>query len=421
MRKFILFILLLLSMTIASVPGEAQVIFNNSNSMQYAAGNVLTGSFAITAGTNLVAWSSVSWDNVSGLSIVSITLGGRAMTPAGTASSYGNGYLEWFYLVNPPTGTQTLIVTATSGTYEIYANVVTTTGTNQTTPARPGTYNSTTGSSTTASLSIASNASDITLGAAMTRENLLTTNQTLDGLDLAGQWNLGDDHSTVSGASITDTWTFLSGDYIFAGLSVMAVTASGPPIATLSSTSVAFGNQPVGVASAVKTVNLTNNGGTALTITGVVVSGINRNDFYQSNNCGTSLAAGGTCTINTEVVPASTAVRSATLMLTDSAANSPQTISLSATGIHDVILTWVASISSGVIGYYVYRGTASGKESGTPLNASPVNAVFYVDTTVVPGVTYYYVVTATNGSKQSVASNEASKAVPKGVPIIVTR
>ena len=328
---------------------------------------------------------------------------------------------EWFYLVNPPTGTQTLIVTATSGTYEIYANVVTTTGTNQTTPARPGTYNSTTGSSTTASLSIASNASDITLGAAMTRENLLTTNQTLDGLDLAGQWNLGDDHSTVSGASITDTWTFLSGDYIFAGLSVMAVTASGPPIATLSSTSVAFGNQPVGVASAVKTVNLTNNGGTALTITGVVVSGINRNDFYQSNNCGTSLAAGGTCTINTEVVPASTAVRSATLILTDSAANSPQTISLSATGIHDVILTWVASISSGVIGYYVYRGTASGKESGTPFNASPVNAVFYVDTTVVPGVTYYYVVTATNGSKQSVASNEASKAVPKGVPIIVTR
>jgi fibronectin type 3 domain-containing protein len=151
-----------------------------------------------------------------------------------------------------------------------------------------------------------------------------------------------------------------------------------------------------------------------------VVAGINHSEFYQSNNCGTLLAAGGSCTVSMEVAPASASVRFASLVLTDNAADSPQAIPLSATGIHDVVLTWVASVSSGVIGYYVYRGAASGEESTTPLNSTPVNAVFYVDTAVVPGATYYYVVTATNGSLQSVYSNEAAAVVPRGSQVIVT-
>jgi titin len=89
-------------------------------------------------------------------------------------------------------------------------------------------------------------------------------------------------------------------------------------------------------------------------------------------------------------------------------------VSLSGTGIHDVILSWTASTTTGVVGYNVYRGTTSGGESATPLNSSPVNGTTYTDTTVQAGQTYYYVVTAvaSNDVTQSADSNEVSATVP---------
>jgi fibronectin type 3 domain-containing protein len=79
-----------------------------------------------------------------------------------------------------------------------------------------------------------------------------------------------------------------------------------------------------------------------------------------------------------------------------------------------VIVTWTDSVTSGVVGYNVYRGTTSGGESSTPLNSSPVPGAPYVDTNVVAGETYYYVVTAisSNGVTQSADSKEASAVVP---------
>jgi fibronectin type 3 domain-containing protein len=79
-----------------------------------------------------------------------------------------------------------------------------------------------------------------------------------------------------------------------------------------------------------------------------------------------------------------------------------------------VILTWTASTTSGILGYYIYRGTSAGGESTTPLNTTPVSAITYVDTNVTAGTKYYYVVTAvaSNGTTQSAASNEASATVP---------
>jgi fibronectin type 3 domain-containing protein len=105
---------------------------------------------------------------------------------------------------------------------------------------------------------------------------------------------------------------------------------------------------------------------------------------------------------------------SASLTLTDNAASSPQTVSLSGTGGHDVVLTWTASPSAGVSGYYVYRGTASGEESPTPLNSTPDDAVTYTDSNVTAGQKYYYVVTAagSNGTTQSAKSTEVSATVP---------
>lgn len=79
---------------------------------------------------------------------------------------------------------------------------------------------------------------------------------------------------------------------------------------------------------------------------------------------------------------------------------------------HSASLTWVASPSSGVTGYNVYRGTASGGPY-TLLNATPVTTVTYSDLTVLAGQTYYYVVKAVgSGGTLSVASNEIQAVVP---------
>ena len=79
-----------------------------------------------------------------------------------------------------------------------------------------------------------------------------------------------------------------------------------------------------------------------------------------------------------------------------------------------MVLSWTGSSGiDGIVAYNVYRGTTSGGESATPLNATPINGNIYVDGNVNPGATYYYVVTAiaANG-EQSAASGETEATVP---------
>jgi methionine-rich copper-binding protein CopC len=104
------------------------------------------------------------------------------------------------------------------------------------------------------------------------------------------------------------------------------------PAAALSPASLTFSSQNVGTTSAAQTVALTNSGGAALSISSIAVTGTNSGDFAQSNNCGSSLAASSSCTINITFTPTTTGSRSATLTVTDNASGSPQTASLSGTG-----------------------------------------------------------------------------------------
>src|SRR5947208_3015545 len=94
-----------------------------------------------------------------------------------------------------------------------------------------------------------------------------------------------------------------------------------------------FGNQNVGITSAAQAVTLSNPTTTALSITSIAFTGANPGDFGQTNNCGSSVAAGGNCTINVTFTPTATGSRSATLTVTDNASNSPQTAGVSGTGV----------------------------------------------------------------------------------------
>jgi len=81
---------------------------------------------------------------------------------------------------------------------------------------------------------------------------------------------------------------------------------------------------------------------------------------------------------------------------------------------HSVALTWIASTTSTVTGYNVYRSTVSGT-GYAKINSSLVLAplVSYTDTSVLTGTTYYYVTTAVDSSSnESTNSNEATAIIP---------
>jgi phospholipase C len=74
-------------------------------------------------------------------------------------------------------------------------------------------------------------------------------------------------------------------------------------------------------------VTLTNNGTSALSISAVSTVG----DYSQTNTCGNSVAAGGTCTISVTFQPTTSGMRIGNLWVSDSDAASPQTLRLSGT------------------------------------------------------------------------------------------
>jgi len=81
-------------------------------------------------------------------------------------------------------------------------------------------------------------------------------------------------------------------------------------------------------------------------------------------------------------------------------------------GAHWVSLSWIASTSSNLAGYNIYRASSSGAYT-SPLNSSPVTGTTFADGTVAPGLTYYYVVRAVdNSGNQSANSNEDQVAIP---------
>jgi len=129
----------------------------------------------------------------------------------------------------------------------------------------------------------------------------------------------------------------------------------------------------------------------------------------------TALAAGQSVPFTVTFLPQTSGSTSANLTFTSNATNSSVTESLTGSGIapiqHSVDLSWVASSSSNVVGYNVYRAGISG---GPYATVAPANAgTTYVDGSVQAGQTYYYVVTAVDTSgTESVYSNQVQAVIP---------
>lgn len=141
-----------------------------------------------------------------------------------------------------------------------------------------------------------------------------------------------------------------------AGGSPRSVPLSGNginPVVGLTPGTLTFSDQPLGTTSAPRTVTLTNNGTTPLTIGGIGVVGLNPGDapgdFTQSNTCGASLAPGASCAITLGFAPTAINGRAASVRITDNAAGGAQFIPLAGNGINPIPAFGPAALDFGQV------------------------------------------------------------------------
>jgi kumamolisin len=126
----------------------------------------------------------------------------------------------------------------------------------------------------------------------------------------------------------------------------VAPQISGSEI-SLTPGSLSFGTVVVGAASAAKKATLTNNSSTTMYFSSITTSA----NFSQTNTCGSTLAAGKSCTISVTFTPTQVGALTGTLSVNDNGTNSPQTVSLSGTGKAQAALTpATATYSATVVG-----------------------------------------------------------------------
>jgi hypothetical protein len=104
--------------------------------------------------------------------------------------------------------------------------------------------------------------------------------------------------------------------------------ASNGSALTASPSNLSFGNVDVGATSAAQAVTVTNSGSSAVSVSSVSAGA----PFAQTGNCGTSLGAGASCTVNVTFTPSAAGAANGTLSMASNAPGSPLTVALSGTG-----------------------------------------------------------------------------------------
>lgn len=188
-------------------------------------------------------------------------------------------------------------------------------------------------------------------------------------------------------------------------------TSSGPFL-SISTSSLSFGSVAIGKTKGL-TVVLTNTGNSNVTVSNVTISGGQYTISGVSD--GLILAPGQSATLDATFSPVANGTLTGSVTVASNATNSPALISLSGVGGQSagpsVVLAWLPSTSS-VAGYYVYRSQVSGGPYSR-VNLGIVPADSYTDATVLPGTTYYYVITAvSHAGVESADSAQTSATIP---------
>ena len=125
------------------------------------------------------------------------------------------------------------------------------------------------------------------------------------------------------------------------GSAVLSLSGSGAAVPTpnvgLAPGSLAFGNQTTAVASTARTVTLSNSGSGALTLASITAT----SGFGVTHNCGSSVAAGASCTLSVTFTPTAAGAAPGTISVASNATGSPHAVSLTGTGVTaSPVLAW---------------------------------------------------------------------------------
>ena len=168
-------------------------------------------------------------------------------------------------------------------------------------------------------------------------------------------------------------------NFVLAGLDGTGIA----PMASLAPASMSF-TTTAGTTSAPQTATLTNAGSTPLSILNISFTGASPNDYQQTNNCGFLLAVGANCTISVTFAPVFPGSYPATLTVSDNDPASPQTISLTGSGINTPDFVVASSTPLQTI---LPGGSAQFSISVTAQNGATIPAVTLSATGLPPGAT----------------------------------
>ena len=191
------------------------------------------------------------------------------------------------------------------------------------------------------------------------RTNILDPRFTHIGI---GSWTTAAGQTWSGGGSpLTRVWITAQ---VFAQ---MPLTAA--PAMTASPTSLNFGERLVGTSGTSQTVTVKNTGSAPMTVSGASVGGTNASDFsVVSGSCGSSVAAGASCSIAVNFTPSAAGTRSASLSISHNAAASPQVIGLGGTGtappLTGPVTNLVAAGSDGALSLKWSLPTSGAKPAG---------------------------------------------------------
>jgi hypothetical protein len=223
----------------------------------------------------------------------------------------------------------------------------------------------------------------------MQAETTGTTNVsgvTASGVGVAGTYN----DAYPSGAAGTYDFALGTGNSGWSTTPVLTAfpNPAQPGALTSNPTSLAFGDLASGSTSAAQTVTVTNTGATAANSVAVSATG----PFTQTNTCGSSIAANGTCTVSVKFAPTSGGPLTGSLSIASTAPASPLTVALSGTG--------VTSTTNLALNQPI---TASSTASGFPAtNANDGNSSTYWES--LDGSAYPQTLAVNLGTSQSIGS-----------------
>ena len=175
------------------------------------------------------------------------------------------------------------------------------------------------------------------------------------------------------------------------------------PVLTVSAAPTAFVS-PLNIKSAAQTVTVSNTGTAAMTISSIALGGTNANQFAITNGCGTSVAAGASCTVSVTFTPTTTGAKTGSIAVTVAAPATSQTVTLSGT-----VLVPVLAVSPTSATFSSPFNTASAATTITVSNTGG-------DTLAISSIA----LGGTNANQFAVASNNCGATLAAGANCAVT-